>query len=156
MGKIPWRRARQPTLVFLTVAWRGLLSIGSQSQTGLKWLSMHTLVVQWLKDFTLKKWSTSKYILKKKRAGMRSKQSGCRALADDHCWAPWPPPLMLRFTGNSPVSDLISQSLYSVLPSLFLPRLNCLTFFRFPSTIWAVITLKSSFPSKLPPTQPPV
>ena len=46
VGKIPWRRAWQPTSVFLpgkSYGWRsmGLQSIGSQVWTWLKWLSTH-------------------------------------------------------------------------------------------------------------------
>ena len=48
VGKIPWRKARQPTLVFLpgespwTEEPGRVQSIGSQSWTRLKWLSTHT------------------------------------------------------------------------------------------------------------------
>ena len=48
VGKIPWRRKWQPTLVFLPGesmdrgAWRARVHGVSKSQTGLKWLSMHT------------------------------------------------------------------------------------------------------------------
>ena len=49
--KIPWRRAWQPTLIFLprvslwTEAPGGLQSMGSQSQTRLKWLSTQDIAI---------------------------------------------------------------------------------------------------------------
>ena len=47
-GKIPWRRAWQPTPVFLpgeSHGWRSQVSYGSQSWTWLKQLSMHSTIL---------------------------------------------------------------------------------------------------------------